>query len=104
MTVAGLAGLSVADASVMEAEGATLDFVVSLSRLRSQTTTVTDAVLEEVREWQSRPLDAVYPVVFFDALRVKCWWSGRPLPAASQCAMLAVSSTPREERGIRGTG
>lgn len=32
---------------------------------------VTDAVLEEVREWQSRPLDPVYPIVFFDALRVK---------------------------------
>src|SRR4029450_9145226 len=32
---------------------------------------VTDAVLEEVREWQNRPLDTVYPVVFFDALRVK---------------------------------
>lgn len=32
---------------------------------------VTDAVLDEVREWQSRPLDAVYPIVFFDALRVK---------------------------------
>jgi putative transposase len=32
---------------------------------------VTDAVLEEVKEWQSRPLEAVYPVVFFDALRVK---------------------------------
>jgi transposase-like protein len=32
---------------------------------------VTDAVMEEVREWQSRPLEAVYPVVFFDALRVK---------------------------------
>ena len=32
---------------------------------------VTDAVLEEVRDWQNRPLDAVYPVVFFDALRVK---------------------------------
>ena len=32
---------------------------------------VTDAVLEEVREWQSRPLDTVYPIVFFDALRVK---------------------------------
>ena len=31
-------------------------------------------------------------------------WSGRPLPAAWQCAMLAVSSTPREERGIHGTG
>jgi putative transposase len=33
--------------------------------------TVTDAVLSEVTVWQSRPLEAVYPVVFFDALRVK---------------------------------
>ena len=32
---------------------------------------VTDAVLDEVKEWQSRPLDPVYPIVFFDALRVK---------------------------------
>ncbi len=32
---------------------------------------VTDAVLDEVGEWQSRPLDPVYPLVFFDALRVK---------------------------------
>ena len=32
---------------------------------------VTDAVLDEVKEWQSRPLEATYPVVFFDALRVK---------------------------------
>src|SRR3954466_2152623 len=32
---------------------------------------VTDAVLDEVREWQNRPLDPVYPVVFCDALRVK---------------------------------
>jgi putative transposase len=32
---------------------------------------VTDAVLEEVREWQNRPLDLLYPIVFFDALRVK---------------------------------
>ena len=33
--------------------------------------TVTDTVLSEVTVWQSRPLEAVYPVVFFDALRVK---------------------------------
>jgi putative transposase len=32
---------------------------------------VTDAVLDEVREWQNRPLDPLYPVIFFDALRVK---------------------------------
>jgi putative transposase len=33
--------------------------------------TVTDAVLEAVAEWQGRPLDACYPLVFFDAIRVK---------------------------------
>jgi len=32
---------------------------------------VTDAVLEEVAVWQARPLEPVYPIVFFDALRVK---------------------------------
>lgn len=32
---------------------------------------VTDAVMSEVTAWQARPLEAMYPVVFFDALRVK---------------------------------
>jgi len=32
---------------------------------------VTDAVLEEVTAWQARPLETAYPLVFFDALRVK---------------------------------
>jgi len=32
---------------------------------------VTDAVMSEVTAWQSRPLEQVYPVVFFDTLRVK---------------------------------
>jgi putative transposase len=32
---------------------------------------VTDAVLEEVAAWRERPLEPLYPLVFFDALRVK---------------------------------
>ena len=32
---------------------------------------VTDAVLAEITAWQARPLEALYPVIFFDALRVK---------------------------------
>ncbi len=32
---------------------------------------VTEAVLDEVAEWQDRPLEPLYPLVFFDALRVK---------------------------------
>src|SRR3712207_9224962 len=32
---------------------------------------VTDAVLDEVAEWRNRPLEALYPLVFLDAIRVK---------------------------------
>src|SRR4029079_1810496 len=32
---------------------------------------VTDAVLDEIAAWQARPLEPVYPLLFFDALRVK---------------------------------
>jgi putative transposase len=32
---------------------------------------VTDAVVDEVRTWQNRPLDAIYPIVYLDALYVK---------------------------------
>jgi hypothetical protein len=32
---------------------------------------VTDAVLEEVSDWQNRALEPMYPIVFLDALRVR---------------------------------
>ena len=32
---------------------------------------VTDAVMDEVKQWQSRPLDSVYPVVYLDCIHVK---------------------------------
>ena len=32
---------------------------------------VTDAVVEEVRQWQARPLEALYPIVYLDCLVVK---------------------------------
>ena len=38
---------------------------------------VTDSVLEEVKAWQTRPLDVVYPIVYLDALYVNIKVSGR---------------------------
>ena len=32
---------------------------------------VTDAVIEEVRAWQNRPLESIYPIIYLDALMVK---------------------------------
>ena len=38
---------------------------------------VTDAVLDEVTAWQSRPLEAVYPIVYLDAIHLKMRHSGQ---------------------------
>jgi putative transposase len=54
---------------------------------------VTDAVLDEIAAWQSRPLEAVYPLVFFDALRVKIRDEGHVRNKAVHVAL-----------GVRGDG
>jgi putative transposase len=38
---------------------------------------VTDAVIDEVRAWQTRPLDSIYPIVYLDAIQVKVKSQGR---------------------------
>ena len=38
---------------------------------RDQISRITDAVLEDIETWRTRPLDAVYPIVYFDAMFVK---------------------------------
>lgn len=48
---------------------------------------VTDAVIEEVREWQTRPLEAIYPIVYLDALRVKIRIDGI---VQNRCIYLAI--------------
>jgi len=48
---------------------------------------VTDSVLEEVKAWQNRPLDAVYPIVFMDALRVKIRDNGHVINKAVYMAL-----------------
>jgi transposase-like protein len=37
----------------------------------------TEAVMEEVKVWQSRPLDEIYPIVFLDCIVVKCRQDGK---------------------------
>ena len=53
---------------------------------------VTDAVMDEVTAWQSRPLEPMYPVVFFDALRVKIRKTGF---ADDDGALIGRQATPR---------
>lgn len=60
---------------------------------------VTEAVLEEVRAWQARPLDRLYPVVFFDALRVKIRADG---VVANRAVYLALGVAADGARDILG--
>src|SRR3974390_1859328 len=60
---------------------------------------VTDGVLEEVRDWQNRPLDTVYPVVFFDALRVKIRDEGL---VKNKAVYVALAINPNGEKEVLG--
>ncbi|MFT9387523.1 IS256 family transposase, partial [Acetobacter sp.] len=63
-------GLYAAGLTVRDIQGHLLD-LYGLKVSPDLISRVTDAVLSEVREWQSRALDRMYPIVIFDALRVK---------------------------------
>jgi transposase-like protein len=62
--------------------------------------TVTDGVLAEVTAWQSRPLELVYAVVFFDALRVKIREDGVVRNKAVYLALGVRRDGTREILGI----
>jgi hypothetical protein len=84
---------------------------------------VTDAVLEDIAAWRSRPLEAVYPIVYFDALHVKmtedrsvrtraCYLAGhlrrRPRSAGNLVAgrrgREVLARRPQRPRPARGPG
>jgi len=60
---------------------------------------VTDAVMAEVKEWQARPLEPMYPVVFFDALRVKI---REDAVVRNKAIYLALGVRPDGSRDILG--
>lgn len=61
--------------------------------------TVTDAVLDDVRAWQARPLEAVYPIVYLDAIHLKMRASGH---VQSQAVYLALALTLEGEKELLG--
>ena len=61
--------------------------------------TITDAVLEDVRTWQARPLASVYPILYFDALFVKSRQEG---PVQTKAVYLALGVTMDGEKELLG--
>jgi putative transposase len=60
---------------------------------------VTDAVLEDVAAWRTRPLEAVYPIVYFDCLMVKV---REDRSVRTRACYLAVGVTVEGERDVLG--
>lgn len=60
---------------------------------------VTDAVLDEVRAWQERPLEAVYPVIWLDGLVLKARHGKQ---VANRCAHVALGLNLRGEKEVLG--
>jgi transposase-like protein len=60
---------------------------------------VTNAVMEDVRAWQSRPLSAVYPILYFDALFVKSRQEG---PVNNKAVYLALGINLEGEKELLG--
>lgn len=65
---------------------------------RQQISDITDAVVEKMAEWQNRPLDPVYPVVFIDAINVKI----RDGQVANRPIYVALAVTCEGERDVLG--
>ena len=60
---------------------------------------VTEAVMEDVRAWQCRPLSAVYPILYFDALFVKTRQDG---PVMTKAVYLALGINLEGEKELLG--
>jgi putative transposase len=61
--------------------------------------TVTDGVIDEVRAWQSRPLDPLYPILYLDALQVKIKSEGR---VANKAIYLAIGVNLQGTKEVLG--
>ena len=61
---------------------------------------VTDAVIEEVKAWQSRPLDAMYPIVYLDCIHVKVRDTGTVRAKAVYLALGINMAGEKELLGI----
>jgi transposase-like protein len=61
---------------------------------------VTDSVIEMVKEWQNRPLDKMYPVIYFDAIVVKGRSEGRVVNKAVYIAIGINKNGDKEVLGL----
>lgn len=76
-----------------------LEEIYSVEVSPSLVSEVTDAVIEEARAWQSRPLDPIYPILYLDALMVKMRHEGR---VENRAVYVAIGITMEGAKEVLG--
>jgi len=76
-----------------------LQEIYGVEILTDLVSTVTDAVISDVKEWQNRPLEEVYPILYLDATVVKVRSEGR---AVNKSAYLAIGINIDEIKDVLG--
>lgn len=49
-----------------------VDEIYGIEISKSSITAITDKILPKIKQWQNRPLDEIYPIIFLDAMHFKC--------------------------------
>ena len=92
-------GLYAGGMSVRDIEGHLADLYGTTAIKRDTISRVTDAVLEDVAAWRTRPLEAVYPIAYFDCLMVKV---REDRSVRNRACYLAIGVTVEGDREVLG--
>src|SRR3954470_16838980 len=71
--------------------------VCGVNASRELISTVTDVVVDEIKAWQSRPLDEVYPILYIDGIRIRVKDNG---VVTTKVAYLAIGSAAGRITGV----
>lgn len=59
-----------------------IEEIYGINVSKSSITAITDKILPKIKEWQNRPLDEIYPIIFLDCMHFKCQDEGKVNPKA----------------------
>lgn len=90
--IIGLYGLGMSYADIQNHLKEMYDFKISDGAI----STITDRILPEIKEWQNRPLDSVYPLIWLDAMHYKVREDGR-VQSKAVYSVLGVSLEGQKE-------
>jgi transposase-like protein len=67
---------------------------------KSSITAITDKILPKIKEWQNRPLDEIYPIIFLDAMHFKCNEEGKVVSKAFYTVLGIDQSGKKDVLGL----